>query len=292
MSNLIKNVYFTVDESDKRLIDSDIHGKDVHPEIYQHKDNTDGDIKPFSFKQLEFGEDSEFAGNGQQTDGFNEGMNVLSVDEVREEEKKKIAEELEEEKERLLEDARNQAQEIINEANLSAEDIKNQAFEEGKNQGLEEGKRQGLVELEERKSELEQQYDAKFKELEQTAESLEPRYAEIVAGLVEKLTGVVCKDKKDIIVYLIDNALHGNVTNSADKTKNITVHVSKEDMGIVSAKRDELLKDVGSDMEFDIIEDASLLHNQCIIDLDTKIIDCSLDAQLENLKEHLRMLAM
>ena len=49
---------------------------------------------------------------------------------------------------------------------------------------------------------------------------------------------------------------------------------------------------MGSDKELDIIEDASLMHNQCIIDLDSKIIDCSLDVQLDNLKEQLRMLAM
>lgn len=290
MSNLIKNVYFTVDESDKRVIDSDIHGKDVHPEIYEHDD--EGNIKPFTFKRLGFEENSDFVSNEQQPDEFSEGMNVLSVDEVREEEKKKMAEELEEEKNRILEDARNQADEILKEAENSAEDIRNQAFEEGKNQGLEEGRNQGLIELEERRNELEQEYDSKFKELEQTEESLEPRYAELVAGLVEKLTGVVCKDKKDIIIYLIDNALRGNVINSADKTKNITLHISKEDMGTVSAKKDELLKDAGSDISLDIIEDASLSHNQCIMDLDTKIIDCSLDAQLENLKEQLRMLAM
>lgn len=60
------------------------------------------------------------------------------------------------------------------------------------------------------------------------AKSLEPKYADIVAGLVEKITGVVCRDKKDIIVYLIDNALHGNL-QGAEKTKNITLHISKAD---------------------------------------------------------------
>lgn len=290
MSNLIKNVYFTVDENDKRLIDSDINGKNVHPEIYQQND--DEAVKPFSFKQLEFEEDTYHTDDEQIPDEFNEGMNIISVDEVREEEKKKIAEEMSEEKDRILEDARNQAQEILDEANSSAEYIKNQAFEEGKNQGIEEGRNQGMLELDERRNELEQEYDSKFKELDHMAESLEPRYAEIVAGLVEKLTGVVCQDKKDIIIYLIDNALHANVMNGMEKTKNVTLHISKEDMGVVSAKRDELVNEVGSGIELDIIEDMSLGHNQCIIDLDSKIIDCSLDAQLDNLKEQLRVLAM
>lgn len=290
MSNLIKNVYFTVDESDKRVIDSDIHGKDVHPEIYEQQQ--DDEIKPFNFRQLSLDEETDDENVNSQIDDFNEGMNIISVDEVREEEKQKLSEELEEEKNRILSEAKEQAQLIVDEANNSAEEIKNQAFEEGKNQGLEEGRNQAFMQLEEQKNELEQEYKAKFKEVDQMAERLEPQYAELVVNLVEKLTGVVCADKKDVIIYLIDNALRTNVVNGIEKTKKITLHISKEDMGIVSAKRDELQQQVGSDKELDIIEDASLMHNQCIIDLDSKIIDCSLDAQLDNLKEQLRMLAM
>lgn len=290
MSNLIKNVYFTVDESDKRVIDSDIHGKDVHPEIYEQQQ--DDEIKPFNFRQLSLDEETDDENVNSQIDDFNEGMNIISVDEVREEEKQKLSEELEEEKNRILSEAKEQAQLIVDEANNSAEEIKNQAFEEGKNQGLEEGRNQAFMQLEEQKNELEQEYEAKFKEVDQMAERLEPQYAELVVNLVEKLTGVVCADKKDVIIYLIDNALRTNVVNGIEKTKKITLHISKEDMGIVSAKRDELQQQVGSDKELDIIEDASLMHNQCIIDLDSKIIDCSLDAQLDNLKEQLRMLAM
>lgn len=96
MSNLIKNVYFTVDESDKRVIDSDIHGKDVHPEIYEQQQ--DAEIKPFNFRQLSLDEETDDENVNSQIDDFNEGMNIISVDEVREEEKQKLSEELEEEK--------------------------------------------------------------------------------------------------------------------------------------------------------------------------------------------------
>lgn len=290
MSNLIKNVYFTVDENDKRVIDSDIHGKDVHPEIYNKQQ--DDEIKLFDFRQLSLDEEADDENVNSQFDDFNEGMNIISVDEVREEEKQKLSEELEEEKNKILSDARQQAQLIIDEADASAEQIKNQAFDEGRAQGFEEGQNQAFAQLEEQRNELEQEYEARYKEVDQMAESLEPQYAELVVNLVEKLTGVVCSDKKDVIIYLIDNALHTNVANGAEKTKNITLHISKEDMGIVSSKRDELQQQAGLDKELDIIEDASLEHNQCIIDLDSKIIDCSLDAQLDSLKEKIRMLAM
>ena len=77
-----------------------------------------------------------------------------------------------------------------------------------------------------------------------------------------------------------------------EKTKNITLHISKADMGIVTAKKDDLVKGLNKDIEVDIIEDTSLEHNQCVIDFDTKVIDCSLDTQLKSLRDSLRMIAM
>lgn len=290
MSNLIKNVYFTVDEEDKRVINSDDYGKEVHPEIY-HGKAVESEIKPFSFRQLGDETAASLENIDEQPEDFQEGMNVLSMEEVREEEKKIISEELNDEREKILQEARKEAEKIIDSANLSADDIKNQAFEEGKQSGLEEGRNQGLMEIEEQKEKLEEDYNLKIAEVDNMAKSLEPKYADIVAGLVEKITGVVCRDKKDIIVYLIDNALHGNL-QGAEKTKNITLHISKADMGIVSAKKDDLVKGLNKDIEVDIIEDTSLEHNQCVIDFDTKVIDCSLDTQLKSLRDSLKMLAM
>ena len=245
MSNLIKNVYFTVDEEDKRVINSDDYGKEVHPEIYHGKE-VESEIKPFSFRQLGDETAASLENMDEQPEDFQEGMNVLSMEEVREEEKKIISEELNDEREKILQEARKEAEKIIDSANLSADDIKNQAFEEGKQSGLEEGRNQGLMEIEEQKEKLEEDYNLKMAEVDNMAKSLEPKYADIVAGLVEKITGVVCRDKKDIIVYLIDNALHGNL-QGAEKTKNITLHISKADMGIVTAKKDDLVKGLNKD---------------------------------------------
>lgn len=219
MSNLIKNVYFTVDEEDKRVINSDDYGKEVHPEIY-HGKAVESEIKPFSFRQLGDETAASLENIDEQPEDFQEGMNVLSMEEVREEEKKIISEELNDEREKILQEARKEAEKIIDSANLSADDIKNQAFEEGKQSGLEEGRNQGLMEIEEQKEKLEEDYNLKIAEVDNMAKSLEPKYADIVAGLVEKITGVVCRDKKDIIVYLIDNALHGNL-QGAEKRRTL-----------------------------------------------------------------------
>ena len=87
MSNLIKNVYFTVDEEDKRVINSDDYGKEVHPEIY-HGKAVESEIKPFSFRQLGDETAASLENIDEQPEDFQEGMNVLSMEEVREEEKK------------------------------------------------------------------------------------------------------------------------------------------------------------------------------------------------------------
>lgn len=123
MSNLIKNVYFTVDEEDKRVINSDDYGKEVHPEIY-HGKAVESEIKPFSFRQLGDETAASLENIDEQPEDFQEGMNVLSMEEVREEEKKIISEELNDEREKILQEARKEAEKIIDSANLSADDIK------------------------------------------------------------------------------------------------------------------------------------------------------------------------
>ena len=52
------------------------------------------------------------------------------------------------------------------------------------------------------------------------------------------------------------------------------------------------IKRLPEQTEFDILEDASLSANQCIIETEDKMIDCSLDVQLQNLQEKLHTLAL
>ena len=61
---------------------------------------------------------------------------------------------------------------------------------------------------------------------------------------------------------------------------------------MVSSRRAYFAKELKEGTELEITEDASLSANQCIIETDNKIVDCSLDAQLDNLREQIRMLAM
>lgn len=281
MSNLIKSVYFTnVNEGEKWVIDSDSRIEEFIPGIYSQSSIEDG-AEAFGFKQL--ADVAEDIGDGQFTDG----LNVISMGDVLDEERQKLSEETAAMSGEIINEARAQADEIIAEANAAAESIRNQAYEAGMAQGIEEGKKQGAVLLKEKRAALVEDYNRRIRMLEEQERELEPRFASIIAGLVEKLTGVICENKKDVIVHLIDKAL-----KNLERTSRIVLRVSKDDIAIVSSKRGMLMKDIKEGTEFEIIEDTGLIANQCIIETDNKIVDCSLDAQLDNLREQIKMIAM
>ena len=280
MSNLIKSVYFNMNPKE-RIIESDSRAEKRIPEIYAAQTKADDGFENFSFPRLTEG------GEEYDDSEYTEGLNVINVNEVLDTERRKLSEEADRQGEEIISQARIQADEIVAEANSLAESIKKQAYEEGKTIGIEEGNIQAMRQLEEQKAALNAEYDEMLQELKEQEKALEPRFADIMAGLIKKITGVVCENKKEVIIHLIDNAL-----NNLERTKQITIRVSKEDIMTVSARRSDFVKYLKDDTEFDILEDTSLSKNQCIIETDSKIIDCSLDAQLENLCEQIKMLAV
>ena len=269
------------------MIDSDSRIESYIPGIYsQPGGSEEEDFEKFQFKQLSGGDVMD----SMPEDGeiqFTGGLNVINMDDVLDEERQKLSEEAAAMGESVIEKARQEADAIIAEARNEADAIRNQAYEEGKAQGMEEGTSQAMGMVESQREEMQAEYNRMFQELKEQEENLEPHFAEIVAGLVQKITGVLCEDKKDVITYLIDNAL-----NNLESTKKIVLRVSKDDIAAVSAKRNDFVKGVKAGTEFEIMEDNSLSANQCIIETDNKIIDCSLDAQLDSLCGQIRMLAL
>lgn len=285
MSNLIKSVYFNVDPSKVRVIDSDERVEEYIPTIY----DTPKQSESFAFPSFE---SASFA--GEEMMEFESGMpSIISIQDVVDEEREKLIRQMQEEqagamnaaKEEAISAAREEADQIIQQAQQEADSIREEARSEGFLTGQEEGRAAAETELLQMRQQLQEEYEAKFMELEEQAKSLEPAFADLVVNLVRKLTGVVCEDKKEVILYLIGSAL-----KNKEKTNQIVIRVSKDDMARVSAKKTTLKLIAGDISEFDIIEDESLSGNQCIIETDNKIIDCSLDVQLQNLEEHVKML--
>lgn len=222
MSNLIKSVYFNVDPSKACVIDSDKIVEDFIPNIYDEPKQ----VEPFDFPDM----DEE---NGEEA--FEDGLSVISMSDVVNEEREKILQQILEEQEEALNAAKEKADALITQAEQEADAIRETARSEGFAAGEAEGRKQAEQELIQRKQELQEEYDAHFQELMEQEENLEPAFAELVISLVKKLTGVVCDNKKDVILYLL-----GTSMKNLQRTKTLTVRVSKNDMGRVSSKNQRL----------------------------------------------------
>ncbi|MBR1743802.1 MAG: hypothetical protein IJ733_18445 [Lachnospiraceae bacterium] len=276
MSNLIKAVYFNVDPSKVRKIDSDEMVEEFIPNIYDQPEEPDSSgFQPFDMSLIE------------HIDGeVSEGLPAVSAEEVPEEDYAAFSERMQEEREEILAQAREEAEQMVTQARAQAEEIKEDARMKGFVQGTEEARAQVQTEYDQLRAELQEDYEKRFSDLEEEKKNLEPVFADLVVSLVRKLTGIVCEDKKEVILYLIGNAIR-----NAGKTSSIVLRVSRRDIALVSAKKNTLkmiAKDVTS---FDVFEDESLTENQCIIETDNKIIDCSLDSELQNLEEQIKLLA-
>lgn len=282
MSNLIKAVYFNVDPSKTRKIDSDEIVEEFIPNIYEQPEEPEtSGFQPFDMNAIEH--------IGEQTATFASGEFNGFLEEVSEGENDEdyiaFSERMQAEREEILEDARTSAEQILAQAHADAEGIREDARMKGFVQGNEEARAQVQEEYDNLKARLEDEYMQKFEALEDEKKNLEPVFANLVVSLVRKLTGVICEDKKEVILYLIGNAIR-----NVGKTSSVVLRVSRQDIALVAAKKNtlkSLVKDVAS---FDVVEDESLTENQCIIETDNKIIDCSLDSELQNLEEQVKLL--
>ncbi|MDE6851186.1 MAG: hypothetical protein K2J67_01685, partial [Lachnospiraceae bacterium] len=143
MSNVIKSVYFNVDPGQRKAIDSDSRIEEYIPEIYTQKQQEE---ESSSFRPL------SLADAGAQEGDFQDGISVIHMDDVLEEERQKISQEIsqellqetEQQTAQILEDARAEAEQMIAQANEESEAIRSAA----EAQGLEEGRQQGLAEAE------------------------------------------------------------------------------------------------------------------------------------------------
>lgn len=250
MSNLIKSGFVTYDRLEKRVINSD----------------RKSGLKPLILERIQ--EIPEPEDESEVEDGPD-------------------MEALKQQAEALLIDARRQSENIIKEAKLQARALKDQALLEGKEKGYREGKKKAEKEIKQLEQQLQEQIQRTQEEYEEQIQSLEPQFAEVLIGLLYKLTNCLIEDKKDIVIYLINQALTG-----IERSRNFIIHVSKEDYGFVVSHSETIKEKVGNKGEMEIIEDVSLEQNQCLIEADSKIIDCSLDVQLEELTKNIQMLAI
>lgn len=301
--SVLKSGWVVVNPSDTRVIDSNA--------LAELK------LKELSDKLAQqYGEEPEFA------DGFSQGIDAAQVSELMGNDINIIGGEdasfaagdvdgqqdmpqqpMTAPQEELILEAQAQIEQMKQEALAEIEQARAQAVEEGKEAGYQEGlelgrkegfeqghrdgldsvaeeREQALAEAEQARADIEQEYQRKLKEME-------PVFIDTLTGIYEHIFHVKLQNSRDIIVYLIQNTMKNIEGNSS-----YLIHVSKEDYPFASMQKKELVQNTSIAIDtVEIVEDATLNRNECMIETGNGVFDCSLGTQLEALNEELRLLS-
>ena len=192
-----------------------------------------------------------------------------------------------------LEEANEQAQTIRDEANevlAQAHMEARKIIEDAKRTGYEQGAQNAREEYNAKADELARDYEAKKAQLEKEYNdmeaAMEPELVETITEVFKKITYTVAEDNKDIIIGLING-----VMKNTDISNEFIIKVSPEDYKFLVNNQGKIYCSVSKEVTMDIVEDATMKKNQCIIESDTGVYDCSLDIELNNLIEDIKLLS-
>lgn len=256
MSNMIKAYSVHYDEETKKTIDTHLR---IEKEIEIRR--------------------NQIIEETQTQNQFIEGIKAVVIESV------PSREEIAGKSSKLLEEAKAEAKSILDKAKKEAERLKSEAQTAGQKKGYDDGMLQGKKEIKKLKADYEEKVQGLQDEYDQMALSLEPQMVDIIASLVEKISGILVEDREEVILYLVDKAL-----KNMDKSNEYTLRVSKDNFEYISMRKNLLLGAIGREVPLFIIEDANLKKNQCLIETDARVINCSLDIQLNNLIMDLKLI--
>lgn len=188
--------------------------------------------------------------------------------------------------EQLLEEAKKQAEKLLEDARVEGEMIRNEAYETARKKGYDDGYRQGMAETEQMKAEVQEEKQGLETAYNEKLEEMEPVLVEKVADLMEYVFRVQFSTSRAMIMHILAGAL-GKINIS----KEFTIHTSREDVAVVKANHDKILAMVPNAVSVEIIEDPTMTKNQCQIETDGGIYDCSLDIQMEKLIKSIKTLS-
>lgn len=225
--------------------------------------------------------------NPPDADGFVSGLSAQVVEELTDsDENAATQEDLTLQTQEILDNARREGEEIVAQAHREAE----QFIEVMKNEGYDQGLKAGAEEVENRKRQLEEEYNLKMEELDKEYQAkvadIEPKLVDTFINVFSNVTHTIAEDKKDMIIYLINS-----VMNNVDTCKEFVIHVSPDDYRFTINNQNLITGALSKEVHIEISEDSTLSRNECLIETDSGVFDCSLDVQLSNLIKDIKLLS-
>ena len=233
MSNLIKSGFVAFSQNDTLVIDANENKiiKAIDAEVEDKQIAVETSVEEALAEALIL--DAELEGADF------DGTNLLTMDtsefskvEQTQSDAKSIADmvvrEARLEADAIIAKAHDEAEQMRAEAFDEAEQIKSQAQEEGYQTGYEEAMLKAQQEIAHKEADLEQRLldnEIEFKEKEtRLVKETEYQMVDLLCRLIPSITGVVIENQRDVLLYMINSAMH-----DLDNSKQFVLKVSSED---------------------------------------------------------------
>lgn len=197
-----------------------------------------------------------------------------------------VTEQAKEEAERILADAHAQAEVVLNQAYLDAKNLR----EEARVQGYADASAAMQKEMQETRERLEADYSARSRELEldytEKRNNMETDLVDVILDVFNKVFHIQFDNKKHILMHLINDAIL-----NIEGDRKFRIKVADSNVLFLENHREDILERVGHGIELEFIADSTMDGNDCLIETDSGVFDCSLGTQLENLIKDIRSLS-
>lgn len=268
MSNIIKSNYIYVTRDNKKII--------------SHNSNNNG-IPGISFADENGFKNIDYTNDAYKVDAIakNEASTIIA--------KEVIEEELDNARNNamsIVSDAYAEAEKIISQAKEKAREIETKEFEEAKNLGYSQGYDNAQREITQLKDTLISQQRMLNQDYDNKVSKLEKDLVGIMASLIAEITGVVVENE-DVLTHMLHRAFM-----KIENSNKYIIKVSEQDFLNVMENKESLYINVKEGSIIEVVADSNLTKNQCIIETDVSIIDCSLDIQMKNVSTQLRLLSL
>ena len=285
MSNLFKAGFVSYDQSEARIIDSN--------ELANQK------IEAFQEMELKR-QRAQMAADepdyeGAEGDDFIPGIDMEQLSQLTEDQSMLESvpdpqfdmEAMQAEMDLKLQQAQEQADMIINNAHQQAQEIMASAQQQGHQEGYDAGYQEGVAAAQALQADFEQQKEDLEKQYQQIVDELEPEMVDVLTQIYEHVFNIELREDKGIILHLLKSAL-----SRIEPGNDLIVHISSDDYDDVMDQKDELDACITSpNTTMEIIEDPLLKENECMIESDSGVFDCSLGVELSEITRKLKLLS-
>lgn len=186
--------------------------------------------------------------------------------------------------EELIAQAREEIAQMQAQAQAEIQTARAQAVENGKEEGRQQGYREGSAQAEAELAAAKKSLEAAYQE---QIRNLEPEFIKQLSGIYEHIFHVELGAYHNLVMGLLENCMQ-----KIESSSNYMIHVSREDYPYVSMQKKVLTDALGNkNAALEVVEDASMRKNECMIEADSGIYDCSLDMQLDEVRRELMLLS-